>query len=85
MAQTSKMIHNGTTIIPDNAHDSISDNVVGHGDWIVGAGATLSFEYGVSVGGGQEIELSNKHADGVSGRLPSRHRRLGRLPWQGRP
>ena len=65
MTKIPTIVHNGTTVTSDNTWDNIQDPVVGHGTYMVGAGATLSFLYGVSPG--QTIELSNQHADGAWG------------------
>src|SRR3954464_7520010 len=65
MAKIATLVHNGRTATPPNAFDDIEVNVVGHGTYVVSAGATLDFLYGV--GGGQVIVLSNQHPGGVYG------------------
>ena len=65
MTKIPTLIHNGTTVTPSNTYDDIDGNVVGHGMYVVSAGATLDFLYGV--GRGQHIVLSNQHPGEVYG------------------
>ncbi len=65
MTKHPTLINNGKIVTPSNAYDDIEANVIGHGKYVVSAGATLDFLYGV--GGGQTIKLSNKHPGGVYG------------------
>lgn len=63
MTKIPTIVHNGTILTPANTWDNIQDNVVGHGTYVVGTGATLSFLYGVD--GGQTIALSNHPTAGA--------------------
>jgi hypothetical protein len=65
MTKIPTLIHNGTTVISPGTYDDVWDNVIGHGTYVVSAGASLDFLYGV--GGGQTIELSNQSPNGVWG------------------